>query len=60
MMEKVMEPINWVISKASGLNEWYKEQNGPQYVKLLLTYMQVCAYEKHSLCVHEVDVPVLR
>ena len=45
MMEKVMEPINWAISKASALNEWYKEQNGPQYVKLLLTYCQVCAHE---------------
>ena len=41
VFEKSLAPAKWLKSKAQALIDRYNEQNGPQYVKLLLTYMQV-------------------
>ena len=41
MFESALAPVKWLISKAQALYDWYMKQNGPQYAKLLLTYMQV-------------------
>jgi hypothetical protein len=37
----VMGIVYWIVDKATGLDRWWKDVNGPQYLKILLTYMQV-------------------
>jgi hypothetical protein len=38
---KVMGIVYWIVDKATGLDRWWKDVNGPQYLKILLAYMQV-------------------